>query len=132
MAAEPAEGMYRCANRNLLTEDGDRFLSVHDHSAQGAMSLVTYEQHRRAGQCEIVPKVVQDAPAGAHARAGHDQAWALDVVKRSRIIRRRAELRGLQLLAKFAGFLHGQRFVIDNSTCLAYSFVASIAIGLSM
>src|SRR5262249_38552305 len=50
VAAQAAESVYRRTNGNLLAEDGDRVLAVHDHSAQGAMPLVAHKQHGRASE----------------------------------------------------------------------------------
>src|SRR5262245_46926556 len=48
MAAEAAEGVYRRADGDFFAEDGNRFLTVHDHSAERAVPLVADEQHGRA------------------------------------------------------------------------------------
>src|SRR5262245_32553666 len=114
MPAETAERVYRRPNRDLLPGDGDRRLSVHDHSAQGAMPLVTDEQHRRSGPGEFVSKVVQDSSAGAHAGSRHYQAWARDVVQRPGVVGRGAETDRVKFLTKFPRLLHRQRFFVEK------------------
>src|SRR5215831_9372019 len=83
MAAQTAESVNRRANRYLFAEDGDRWLAVHNHPPQGAVPLVSHEQHGGPWSGKIVPKMMQDAPARTHTRPGHDHAGALDVVEGS-------------------------------------------------
>src|SRR5262245_28262072 len=99
MSAQTPKCMHRCANGYLLTEDGYRPLSVHDHSAQRAMTLVAYKQDGCAAAGKIVPEVMENAAAGTHASARHDHARAFDVIQSSRIVRRFAEIYGVELIA---------------------------------
>jgi hypothetical protein len=56
--------MHRRPNRDLLAEDGDGLLSVHDHSAQGAMSPGWWPWpvccwHQRVGGNERIDGVIE-------------------------------------------------------------------------
>src|SRR5262245_61438172 len=59
VAAQTAEGVHRRANRNLLTEDGHRWLAVDDHPSERTVPLISDEQHGRASSGEIVAKVME-------------------------------------------------------------------------
>src|ERR1700745_2333916 len=71
-------------NRDVLTEDAHRAFSVDDTPRERALCGKADKNHAAIRAPKIVLEVVTHAPAGRHARAGHDDGPTADIVQRDR------------------------------------------------
>src|SRR5450830_2012147 len=80
MGGETVNGVNASPNRNILTEYVHLLLAVDNTARESSNGCVADEHDARILATEIVLEVVAHAAAGAHARAGHDDGLAMDVV----------------------------------------------------
>ena len=86
MRAEAIQRHHLGAALHRLAEDVDRVLPVPQATPQRALGLESHEQNGVPRLAQTVFKVVQDAPALAHARCRDDDARGLALVERARLI----------------------------------------------
>jgi hypothetical protein len=72
------------ADRDVLTEDAHRAFSVDDTPRERALCSKADKNHAAIRAPKIVLEVVTHAPVGRHARSGHDDGPAADIVQRDR------------------------------------------------
>src|ERR1035437_10303155 len=83
MGGETINGVDASPNRNILAENVHLLLAVDNPPRESPNGCVAVEHDARIRATEIVLEVVAHAAAGAHARAGHDDGPATDVVYRN-------------------------------------------------
>src|ERR1039458_8846865 len=83
MGGETINGVDASPNRNILTENVHLLLAVDNAARESPNGCVADKHDARILATEIVLEVVAHAAAGAHARAGHNDGAAMDVVYRN-------------------------------------------------
>lgn len=85
MAGETINGVDASPNWNILTKNAHLLLAVDNTARERPKGCIADEHDARLRAREIVLEVMTHAAAGAHARTGHDDGPAMDVVYRNRI-----------------------------------------------
>ena len=98
VGAEPAECVDFGADGDGFPEDAHFGCALDEFSPERARCLVAYDQHVGVVTPEVLPEVVQNASCVAHARASHDQARALHVIDRFRLVGRQGRFDGREIL----------------------------------
>src|SRR5690606_34846538 len=108
---QPPDGVDAGGDPDLLAVDHDPIGTVDQAAAERSLALVADDHHPRLAAPEVVPQVVQDAAAGAHAAAGDDQGAAAHLVDAHRVLGggRLSEVR--QQFAQAAAVEQGLRLV---------------------
>src|SRR5690606_26013090 len=82
---QAADGVAGGVDADLLAEQAHRLRPVHQAATERAPGLVADEHDVRLAPAQVLPQVVADAAAVAHARTGDDDGAAADVVDRLRL-----------------------------------------------
>src|SRR5664279_5148075 len=83
MGGKPIDGVDTSLNRDVLAKDSHLFGAVDNTARESSNGCVADEHHPGILPTWIVLQVVAHAAAGAHARAGHDNGPAMNVVYRN-------------------------------------------------
>ena len=97
MRGQAADGVHRRVDALVLAVDAHPLRAIDQAPAQRAHALVADEHHMRAAPAEVVPEVVEDAPAVGHAAAGDDDRTAFEAVDRHRLLGARGDPQVRQL-----------------------------------
>src|SRR5450830_388070 len=83
MSGKTINGVNAGPNRNILAKNVHLLGAVDNTARESPNGCVADEHDARIRATEIVLEVVAHAAAGTHARAGHDDGSAMDVVYRN-------------------------------------------------
>src|SRR5262245_48963406 len=78
--AESAECVDRCFHRDFFSEDFYLFLAIDKPSPQRSVALITDDKHVRARLPKVGSKMMKNAAAVTHSRAGHYKTRAAHII----------------------------------------------------
>src|SRR5262245_26152113 len=78
--AESAERMDCRFHGDLFAENFDLFLAIDKPSAERALTLITDDQHVRAGLPKVGSQMMKNAATVAHAGAGNDKTRPAHII----------------------------------------------------
>ncbi len=86
VGGEAVEDLDVCLHVAFVAEDADGVVAAEDAAAESAASLIADEEDGALGAADVGDQVVFDAPARTHAGARDDDAGAVDLVNRLRLV----------------------------------------------
>src|SRR3954462_8871890 len=88
MRGKSTKRMHLCSHRNIAAKDRNELRAIHQSSPKRPLPLVSHNHDVRIWIRQIMPEMMQDAPARAHAVGGNNDHGALSIVQLLRLIDR--------------------------------------------
>src|SRR6185503_8640929 len=114
MGTKPSHRMNGGSHRNFLAKYHHRLSAINQFSTEATLRLETDNQNCSFGYRQVMPQVMHDSAAIAHSTSGHDHAWTINFIQRSRLTWSCTRTSRTQVAEQFTCLDHVQCFSVEQ------------------